>query len=126
MIVHDRTWDLLDTADMPRKAFRVFTALLRRVQRGNLVLGATEPRLTQITKVARATLVKSLVAMESAQLLHWDRETLVIRINPMLCWDGRHMDSEEWLDAMLEWDGVEKNRTELIAAQREFICGEAA
>lgn len=124
MIVHDIAWDLVTSHRAPNKAATIWLALQAQSCRGNLVLGATELRLATVARVARSTMARSLAYLESAEVLRWDRDHAVIRLNPRLTWNGLRMDGEEWDNALREWDGGAVDQAARDAAQREYLFGD--
>lgn len=112
---------LAPTLDLSHKGLRIWRALMLNVTRGNLVLGATEPRLCKLAAVTRGTLVKAIAQLEAESALRWDHDLAVIRFNPHLTWDGRAMAGEEFENAVREWDGGERDKAAHMRAQLDYL-----
>jgi hypothetical protein len=121
MIAHISYFDVVDIPGVTAKGRKVWFGLVLLLTRGNLVLGATEPRLQRELNCSKPTLLKALAALEAGDMLRWDRELAVIRLNPWRIWEGKSMSDEQWENASREWLGERRDELKHDRAQMDYI-----
>lgn len=109
MIAHTSLNKMVDEATTQRSGFRIWLTLAINSERGNLVLGATIPRLLKLCECGRAVLVDNLIRMQDGDVIQWDRDKAVIRINPYLFWNGSTFNDDQHRTALREWDSVPRD-----------------
>lgn len=107
-----------------RAGMRVWYSIVRNSERGNILLGATIPRLMKLCRAGRAVIESNLRRMEEHNFIRYDREKLVIYLNPYAYWNGATFHDDQHRTALREWDNIPRDEKLYEYVQRELLWPE--